>query len=121
MWLMTTQGFYSIVRKNVGTYHVRARERNDLVNLKRVCGFDDEAFPIHESKQTDYGYRLIVAQSSVQHIMDTLGLYIEYDNFKTEIGNTPDQRHKLPAYHEVWAVMSDLLGGYGKRGTHRRR
>jgi len=33
MWLMTKHGFYSIVEKKPGEYHVRSRERQDLKNL----------------------------------------------------------------------------------------
>jgi hypothetical protein len=33
MWLMTKHGFYSIVQRKPGEYHVRARERLDLKNL----------------------------------------------------------------------------------------
>jgi hypothetical protein len=33
MWLMTKHGFYSIVEKRPGEFHVRARVRQDLENL----------------------------------------------------------------------------------------
>jgi hypothetical protein len=33
MWLMTKHGFYSIVQRKAGEYHVRSRERHDLENL----------------------------------------------------------------------------------------
>ena len=34
MWLMTKHGFYSIVQKKQGEFHVRARVRKDLENLQ---------------------------------------------------------------------------------------
>ena len=33
MWLMTKHGFYSIVQKQPGEFHIRARVRKDLENL----------------------------------------------------------------------------------------
>jgi hypothetical protein len=30
---------------------------------------------------------------------------VEYSNFKARIAEIPDQRHKLPALHDVWARM----------------
>jgi len=33
MWLMTKHGFYSIVEKLPGEFHIRSREREDLQNL----------------------------------------------------------------------------------------
>ena len=37
MWLMTKYGFYSIVQKQQGEYHVRSRERKDIENsVKRL-------------------------------------------------------------------------------------
>jgi hypothetical protein len=44
MWLMTKHGFYSIVQKRPGEYHIRSRVRKDLENLvERVpltgCGW----------------------------------------------------------------------------------
>ncbi len=33
MWLMTKHGFYSIVQKKPGEFHIRFRARQDLLNL----------------------------------------------------------------------------------------
>ncbi len=45
--------------------------------------------------------------------MKFLGESIDYDNFKNKIGQTPDQRHK--PYHEVWRILSEVLGAYGRK------
>ena len=47
-------------------------------------------------------------------ILEFLGRTLDYPNFKDKVDATPDQRRK--PYHEVWRVMADSLGAYGKRG-----
>ena len=38
MWLCTKLGFYSIVRKEPDTFHIRARCREDLEQAALACG-----------------------------------------------------------------------------------
>ncbi len=40
--------------------------------------------------------------------MACLASTLDYDNFKSKIGRTPDQKSKLDAYHEIWGVMAEL-------------
>ncbi len=40
MWLATQYGFYSIVQKAGDTYFVRARVRQDLVNLVKLLDLE---------------------------------------------------------------------------------
>lgn len=112
MWLMTKYGFYSIVQKQPNVYHVRSRERHDLQNL-----IDKVPLPgclISESKSTDYLARIIVDRDVVMKILRLLGSTLDYDNFKQQVAETPDQAHK--PYHSVWKVIADSLGAYGKPG-----
>jgi hypothetical protein len=107
---MTKYGFYSIVQKLPNVYHVRSRERRDLQNL-----IDEVPLPgssISESKSTDYLARIIVDRDVVMKILQFLGSTLDYDNFKQQIAETPDQAHK--PYHSVWKVIADSLGAYGK-------
>lgn len=109
MWLATKRGFYSIVQKEPpddgepAVYHLRAHVREDLENLLRVTGLQREilAWP-----SADYRFRILASQQEVFDVISTLAERIDYDNFKGAIAATPDQRHKLDAYHEVWSTLA---------------
>ena len=115
MWLMTKHGFYSIVRKKAGEYHVRSRERRDLDNLVKGVPLPDAK--VVETPDADYACRIIADEKMVLAVLDFLGRTLDYANFKAEVDATPDQRHK--PYHEVWGVMADALGAYGRKGRRR--
>jgi hypothetical protein len=105
MWLATKFGFYSVVQKAAGIFHVWARIESDLENLRRACEIDAdvEIWPGH-----DYGYRLIVAQEAIRRMMQVLAENIDYDNFKSEIARLPGQQEKLDAYHTIWKTLANL-------------
>jgi hypothetical protein len=105
MWLATKHGFYSIVEKAPTNFHIRARVRQDLENLRNLIGGDWE---ILEWPLADYRYRVIVDRKGFVEVMGALALSLDYPNFKSEIAATPDQRAKLHAFHQVWALLSDL-------------
>ena len=111
MWLMTKHGFYSIVERKPGEFHVRGRERQDLENLLNGVPLDTELF---ETPEADYRFRIVVDRDAVLSILAFLGDTLDYSNFKGEIDQTPDQSRK--PYHKVWGVMADALGAYGSRG-----
>lgn len=112
MWLMTKHGFYSIVERKPGEFHVRGREKQDLQNLiERVPMPDTQLF---ETPDADYGYRIVVGRDDVLKILSFLGETLDYSNFKGKIDQTPDQKRK--PYHEVWHVMAGALGAYGGKG-----
>lgn len=103
MWLFTKSGFYSIVRKGNGEYHVRARARKDLENLVALSG---RKHKIHRFPNADYRWRIVCGGLEVRLLIDHLAAGIDYPNFKAVVGATPDQADKLPAYHEIWGVMA---------------
>lgn len=111
MWLMTKYGFYSIVEKYPGEFHVRSREVKDLDNL--IAGVPLPGAQIRTSQETDYLARIIVKKGDVQKILAFLADNIDYSNFKDKIDRTPDQAHK--PYHEVWGVLARALGAYGQK------
>jgi len=111
MWLMTKYGFYSIVQKPSGEYHLRARERNDIENLIKHVPLTN--VKISTSKSKDYAYRIIVEKTEVLAILQFLGETVDYANFKDIIDNIEDQKNK--PYHEVWRVLADALGAYGRK------
>jgi hypothetical protein len=111
MWLMPRYGFYSIVQKQPGEYHVRSRERQDTENL--MTNLPLTQAQIIESKSSDYAFRIVVKKEDVEAILKFLGETIDYDNFKDKIDQTPDQKHK--PYHEVWGILANALGAYGRK------
>lgn len=74
-----------------------------LESLLKVTGLPYE---IQEWPNADYRFRIMVSQQEVFEIMSHLTESLDYDNFKSMIAETKDQRAKLHAYHEVWGVMA---------------
>ena len=114
MWLMTKHGFYSIVERKPGEFHVRGRERQDLENL--LDGVPIPAAELFETPDADYRYRIVVDREAVLSILNFLGETLDYSNFKGKIDETPDQKRK--PYHEVWQVLADALGRRDEANDH---
>jgi len=112
MWLMTKHGFYSIVQKKQGEFHIRARVRKDLENL--VTRMPLAGAKIRSSKETDYPYRLIAGREVVTKVIQFLGDTLDYSNFKSTVAEIRDQQEKLPVYEQIWHMLLDKFGGYGK-------
>jgi hypothetical protein len=112
MWLATQHGFYSIVEKKSGEFHVRARCRKDLENLLALSGL---AMPIIETPAGDYGWRVVVGKPEVAKALAALGGAIDYSNFKDRIHDLPDQREKAPIYSRLWSQLYSLQSKQGAR------
>lgn len=115
MWLFTTAGFFSIVRKSHPSakgrpVQVRARNRADLVRLVKLAGITGAEAEIIDTPNADYCARLAIKDKTLGLVMSKLGDTIEYDNFKNSIAATPDQRDKLHALHDIWGVMYRYQG-----------
>ena len=117
MWLMTKHGFYSIVQKKPGEFHVRSRERHDLESLLQRVPLTGVG--IQTSSTTDYPYRVIVDREAVSRVLLFLSKTLDYGNFKDMIHENPDQSQKTTAYGEIWKIMFEEFGGYGKAGRQR--
>lgn len=107
MWLFTTMGFFSATRSAVepDKFQIRARVRNDLVCLMDTLGFFET---ILETPEADYRYRIIVDPETFGQICAALPDQVTYTNFKGAMAQFPEQKAKLPALHDVWAVMQRL-------------
>jgi hypothetical protein len=112
MWLMTKHGFYSIVQKQPGEFHVRARVRQDLENL--VVRVPLPGAEIHATRTADYSFRIVIGKGDVLKVMQFLGDSLDYSNFKDTIARTPDQQNKHSVYHRIWSMMLEAFGGYGR-------
>ena len=102
MWIASKFGFYSIVCKDDDEFHIRARLRVDLENLLAATNLDED---INQSDRADYRYRLVVGSDAVKKVFSILCESINYPNFKNQIAETPSQKGKLDAYHDIWSVM----------------
>lgn len=126
MWLFTTLGFYSIVRKDADEVHIRARCRDDLETLVEAIdrasapsspsaagncepsfGICHAAFVILPSHPgSDYPWRIIVRASiDLELVMSVLAASIDYSNFKSAIAASPAQCSKAHAYHDIHRRM----------------
>lgn len=93
MWLATPYGFYSVMKRN--KLQIRAFDKQDLKNLKALCGLSNI---IWSWKKADYPYRIFVSQAEFTRVMNLLSYTVDYDNFKSRVKNTIDQKDKYAAY-----------------------
>lgn len=98
MWLFTKLGYFSIGNKNSGAFHVRARRRLDLENLRHVS---EIAAPVVSTPDGDYPFRLIVNQGELDGIFTALAGGIDYESLKNSI----EDSHKLDCYYKIWMLM----------------
>ena len=105
MLLCTKRGFYSIVKKASGEFHIRARMKRDLENLKRLAEIKKA---IVLTRNADYRYRIVANQIEVIAALGSLATEIDYFNFNDLIGADPEQCKKLDAYHEISSAMRQL-------------
>lgn len=98
MWLCTQLGFFSIVRKDADTFHIRARCRDDLEQLSLATGIGT---PVASYPGSDYPWRIICPAAALPRYMTALTASIDYGNFKSAVGSHPAQCNKLSAYHDI--------------------
>jgi hypothetical protein len=108
MWVITTKGFYSAVQKNgdpPGTLTVRARAKQDLLNLK-VEGLLPN-LEIIEQAGTDYPFRIKVTSAEWARVMASLALDVDYPNFKDEVGRVQGKA-RASIYSSLWSILLKL-------------
>jgi hypothetical protein len=108
MWIASKYGWFSIVKKD-GGFHVRARTEADLHQLQHAVGGDFAELKVHITPHADYCCRIFIpgaeGETLLSSVMTALGDSVDYANFKSMIGSSPDQQGKLGYYHAVWAEM----------------
>jgi hypothetical protein len=103
MWLFTKLGFFSLVKKAPGVWHLRARVKRDLSNIKALA-LPGSIEIVKSYAGSDYPWRILLDKRQKAALFTRLSS-IDYDNFKGTIAQSPDQRAKLTAYHEIWQIM----------------
>jgi hypothetical protein len=116
MWICSKLGFFSVVRKPDGQFHIRARARQDLENLVAALGTGFKCH-IHDTHETDpaadYANRIVVRERGWDMFAQVLFNSVDYPNFKGVIAATPDQRDKLGIYSEFHHAMEAFQNGDG--------
>ena len=55
---------------------------------------------------SDYPWRAILPNLvELQKLMQKLGDSVDYPNFKAHVQTRKDQKDRVPAYHQIWAIM----------------
>lgn len=107
MWILSQQGFYSVVSKpwnrDQETLTIRSRVRSDLESLSDYL---PDMGSIIESTDSDYRFRTVAAQQATANAIAKLVAQIDYDNFKAQIGIESRQRASI--YGNVWANLLKL-------------
>lgn len=112
MWIAMNDNFVSIVKHAYADdiYIVRARVREDLVNL-----FPLKKDDILETKDSDYRFRLFVTPKAVADIVSQRIMDIDYSNFK----NSVIEDWRYAAYSKIWLTMMNVqIDKYGIKPWH---
>ena len=114
MWIATTLGFYSIVKKEhhdnpngPKLFVIRARTRGDIERLaKRIEETSNKKATIHEYEKSDYQFRIYLeTEEDLAATLSAFAKTILYSNFKDEIAEIPHQQDKAPAYANLWLKL----------------
>ena len=105
MWLLTTQGFYSVVqdRDDPRWLLVRARTRGDLEALRaQIAGIE-----VRESPDAGYRWCARVLREEWLAAAAQLASEIDYPNFKDAVHDRQGPR-RSSLYMKVWMVLRRL-------------
>jgi hypothetical protein len=102
MWIITTTGFFSVVRADRRRMQIRARARQDLTKLKRRFKIEtDIIFTPH----ADYPVRIIVTRAQWKHCMAGFARDPgRYTNFKKAVSDPV----RADIYLDVWDQLREI-------------
>lgn len=109
MWVFTKLGFFSVVqdRDDDARVLVRGRSEHEMLDVYREAQLLDQlAFIEYDhAGDADYPYRVFMWKSTWAQIMDKLVFQIDYDNFKAEMQDIGEDKHKVLT--NVWAIVRE--------------
>lgn len=110
MWIMTTIGFFSIVKDREArddTMLVRARTKRDAeAFLKAVSGSAGSTeLYVLETPKADYPFRVRCPRRTVQVFIHEYIDDLDYGNFKAMIRSVPHMK----AYATIWQILRAAL------------
>ena len=105
MWLMTPQGFYSVVadRDDPEGVLIRARTREDIEALREQIP-DLEPF---EHRRADYRWRARASRAEWAIALALLAGDITYPNFKNAVARSQGSE-RATLYARVWTTLRRL-------------
>jgi hypothetical protein len=105
MWLVSTQGFYSVVRhrRDPDKLIVRGRVRQDLEALREQI----PALRVFSDDSADYRWRAVVTEAEWVVAVAQLATEIDYDNFKSAVGERQGHE-RARVYGHVWGELLSL-------------
>ena len=105
MWIMTVDGFYSVVKKpgqeNEGNGSIQGK-----TDLEKLLNKLNSEISIQEGVGTDYPFRVVMSQTDWADYLQKTAMDIEYDNFKNTLDSSDHHRHE--AYFNCWSALSSL-------------
>jgi hypothetical protein len=108
MWIMTLDGFFSVVQKprqrETAMLTVRGRSRDDLVRLTRRLKIQRKIYQAWESQ--DYEWRIMLRKEQWAKYLALMAQSIEYDNFKHEIALMDPERSAV--YSRIWGILHGI-------------
>tara|TARA_Y100001938_G_C8049252_1_gene410733 strand:- start:784 stop:1161 length:378 start_codon:yes stop_codon:yes gene_type:complete len=111
MWIMTPNGYYSIVQKpwdrEEDTLTVRARMQEDIESAFYAIPPEERIGEIEEDQQADYRYRFRAYTVAVSTWMVSNVVDIKYDNFKNEVKKQQGQE-RADVYGRIWRELYDM-------------
>lgn len=101
MWIFTSTGFLSAVRKydRPDVITVRSRDRKSLEPLAETAGVEIAVSPFG-----DYPYRAFIEPEVFTKWVAKQADEIDYDNFKNRVAHTRGYEF-TDALHNVWVAM----------------
>jgi hypothetical protein len=117
MWVMTQEGFYSVVAfdsskvstetKNAEDHLlVRARVRKDLEALIKYV----PCLEIRRDESADYMFRTVMTREQWMACLAGATVEIDYTNFKNRVSSSQGD-NRSGVYHRVWSTLLALQPG----------
>ena len=111
MWLITTQGFLSVVKNSDSrgaddVLLVRARVRTDLERFADFAARRGARPAVVESPDADYGFRLTTSRENLSAFLAGQIDALDYPNFKSAVAKTDAARAHV--YMGVWTALHKL-------------
>jgi len=111
MWIVTTNGFLSIVQNLDSTgpddaLLVRGRVRADLERFADFAARRGARPAVVESPDADYGFRLTTSREALAAFLVERVAALDYPNFKSEVAKGEPGRAHL--YMDVWSALHGL-------------
>jgi hypothetical protein len=105
MWLVTTQGFYSVVahRDDPDKLLVRARTHDDIDALREQI----PTLEPFEDPHADYRHRAVVGRAEWVAALAQLASEVDYDNFKNAVADHQG-RERSGLYARIWSILLEL-------------